>query len=77
MLLLRLPIWPGMLIIFGVVAFVVEALRGRYLSGLRGVIWLFGLAFIFMVPRLIWPGIVILIGLSVLLDLARRALHQP
>lgn len=77
MLLLKVPIWPGILIICGLVAFAAEAMRGRYLRGLSGVVWLFGLAFIFTVPRLMLPGIFVLVGLSVLLEMARRAFGQP
>lgn len=75
--LLKLPFWPGILILAGLVAFVGESLRGRYFSGLSSILWLFGLAFLFSVPRLWWPGILVLIGLSVLLDMARRALRRP
>lgn len=75
--LLKLPFWPGILIVAGVVAFVSEAARGRYFKGLSSVIWLFGLAFLFMVPRLWWPGMFAIIGLNILIDMLRRSLRQP
>lgn len=75
--LLKLPFWPGILIVAGVAAFISEAARGRYYKGLTSVIWLFGLAFLFTVPRLWWPGMFAIIGLNILLDMLRRSLRHP
>lgn len=75
--LLKLPFWPGILIVIGLTAFISEAGRGRYYNGLSSVIWLFGLAFLFMVPRLWWPGMLVIVGLNILLDVLRRALRRP
>ncbi len=75
--LLKLPIWPGILVVVGLVAFANEAMRGRMLEALGAVIWMFGLAFMFTVPRLWWPGILVLIGLSVLLEMAKQAARRP
>ncbi|NTU86402.1 MAG: hypothetical protein HGA45_44905, partial [Chloroflexales bacterium] len=77
LLLLKLPFWPGILIIAGLTAFASEAMRGRYFNGLNSVLWLFGIAFLFMVPRLWWPGVLVLVGISVLLNMARRAARGP
>lgn len=75
--LLKLPFWPGILVIVGITSFASESLRGRYYNGLSSVLWLFGIAFLIMVPRLWWPGILVIIGLNILLDVARRALRRP
>lgn len=77
LLLLKLPFWPGILIVVGLASFLGEAMRGRYINALSSVLWLFGLAFLFMVPRLWWPGILVLVGLSVLLGLLRQSTRCP
>lgn len=75
--MLRLPIWPMILIVVGISTFVNEALRGRFYNGLSSVLWLFGLAMLFTIPRLFFPGLLILIALSIVLGFARRALRIP
>ncbi|HMQ34923.1 MAG TPA: zinc-ribbon domain-containing protein [Chloroflexaceae bacterium] len=75
--LLKLPFWPGILVVIGIVAFTAEALRGRPLEGMGTVIWMFGLAVMFTVPRLWWPGILVLVGLSVLLEMIKSAARRP
>jgi len=75
--MLRLPIWPMILIVVGISSFVNEATRGRFYNGLSSVLWLFGLAMLFTVPRLFLPGLLILIALSIVLGFARRALRIP
>lgn len=77
LLLLKMPFWPGILIIVGVTAFVSEALRGRYFNGLSSIIWTFGIAFLIMVPRLWWPGILVLAGVSMLIEMVRRSTCRP
>lgn len=68
LLLLRLPFWPMILVVIGLASFVSEATRGRLFNALQGSFWMFGLAFLFSVPRLFVPGIIILVGLSALLS---------
>lgn len=75
--MLRLPIWPMILIVVGISTFVNEATRGRLYNGLSSVLWLFGLAMLFTIPRLLFPGLLILIALSIVLSFARRALRIP
>lgn len=75
--MLRLPIWPMILVVVGISTFVNEAIRGRFYNGLSSVLWLFGLATLFTVPRLFFPGLLILIVLSIVLGFARRALRIP
>ena len=75
--MLRLPIWPMILVVVGISTFVNEATRGRFYNGLSSVLWLFGLAMLFTIPRLFFPGLLILIALSIVLGFARRALRIP
>ncbi|PDV97202.1 zinc ribbon domain-containing protein [Candidatus Chloroploca asiatica] len=64
--------WPGILVVVGLTSFVSEALRGRYFNGLNSIIWLFGLALLFTIPRIFLPGILVLIALTVAVDWLRR-----
>ncbi|MFV9506622.1 MAG: zinc ribbon domain-containing protein [Oscillochloridaceae bacterium umkhey_bin13] len=75
--LLRLPFWPMILVVVGLASFVSEALRGRLFNALQGSFWMFGLAFLFTVPRLFIPGIIILVGVSVLLGWLDKANRNP
>lgn len=75
--LLKLPFWPGILIVCGLVAFAGEAIRGRYFRGLSSVVWLFGIAFLLMMPKLWWPGMLAIMGLQVLIDMIRRSVRSP
>lgn len=77
LLLLKLPFWPGILIVSGLTGFFSEAMRGRYASGLSSIVWTFGIAFLFMVPRLWWPGILVLAGISILIQMVQRSLGRP
>ncbi|NNJ13136.1 zinc ribbon domain-containing protein [Chloroflexales bacterium ZM16-3] len=71
--------WPGILIVIGLSNFVRVASRGQIGAGVRTTLWLFGLAFLFMMPmqRLFLPGILVLIGLSALLDGIIRSRRRP
>jgi len=60
--------WPGILVLLGIVNFVRMSASGYTLQGVRSAIWLFGLAFLFMVPHLFLPGMFVLIGLNALIS---------
>ena len=60
--------WPGILVLLGIVIFVRMSASGYTVQGVRSAIWLFGLAFLFMVPHLFLPGIFVLIGLNALIS---------
>jgi ribosomal protein L40E len=77
LLLLKLPFWPMILVVCGLSSFVYGAIRGRVLSAVDNTLWLFGLAFLFTVPRLWLPGLIILIGMSVLISIGRKRLGVP
>jgi hypothetical protein len=60
-------IWPGILVLLGLIGFINEAGRGRQQRGLSGLIFMVGLAFLFW-SGLLFPGILILLGIMVLLN---------
>jgi hypothetical protein len=62
--------WPGILVLVGVTSFISAIARGRTKDGLGGLIWMFGLAFLFAVPKFFFPGILVLIALSLLVQKA-------
>ncbi len=76
-LLLKIPFWPTILIVCGLSSFLSAAGRGRMGGGLRSAIWLFGLTFLFSVPRLFVPGMIALVGLSIILNLGRWRMRGP
>jgi hypothetical protein len=59
--------WPGILVLVGVTSFISALARGRLQDGIGGLIWMLGLAFLFAVPKLFFPGILVLIALSMVL----------
>jgi ribosomal protein L40E len=75
--LLKIPLWPGILVLIGLVAFAGQAMSGRYYQAISSVIWLFGISFLMIVPRLWWPGILVIVGLNMLLDMLRRRQRWP
>lgn len=78
--LLRMPIWPFILPVIGLATFVNETVRGRLLSGMQSAFWMFGLAIIFSPgfgPRLFVPGMIVLVGGSILLGLIAKATRNP
>ncbi|WP_298821700.1 zinc ribbon domain-containing protein [Chloroflexus sp.] len=78
-LFLRLPlaVWPNILMLLGIIQLIVHFQRGALISGIRNAIWLFGLGFLFLMPRLFFPGLLLLIGLSILLESWRRMGKLP
>lgn len=73
LLLLKAPFFPAILVVAGITDFVRKAGTGRAAGGLRSLLWLFGIAFLFFMPKLFWPGILVLVGLNVLLDMVLRS----
>ncbi len=65
-------LWPGLLILFAVSAFVREAKRGRPIRGLTALIWGLGLLVALMLPRLFYPAILLTVGATIVLNTARR-----
>lgn len=64
--LLRLGIWPWILVVIGLAGLPAALESNRGWLGYQSAFWLIGLALLFASGYL-WPGILILIGLSVLL----------
>jgi hypothetical protein len=65
-------VWPGFLIFIGIGGFAGGLLRGRWWAGLLLLIWTFGLGLLLTVPRLLYPGILVLIIISALLWLIQQ-----
>lgn len=60
------PFFPGILLVIGASTFAGAVVKRSVWSALSGLVWLFGLAFLFT-NGFWWPGILILIGLSMIL----------
>jgi hypothetical protein len=61
----QFPFWPGILLVIGASTLASAVVKRSVWSALNGLVWLFGLAFLFS-TGLWWPGILILIGLSMI-----------
>ncbi len=59
--------WPGILILLGLTAFLHDSSSGRSQSGLRTLVFFVGIAFLYW-TRLFWPGMLILLGIVALLS---------
>lgn len=59
----QIAFWPGILYVIGASSLARAVVERSVWSALSGLVWLFGLAFLFT-TGLWWPGILILIGLS-------------
>jgi hypothetical protein len=70
-------VWPNFLIFIGIGGFAGGMLRGRWWFGLMLLIWSFGLGLLLTVPRLLYPGILVLIIVSALLWFVRQQQHNP
>jgi ribosomal protein L40E len=68
LLMLGKLFWPGILIVIGLANFVRLAGNDRVLPGVRNLLWFFGLALIFVVPRLFLPGMLVMIGLNAMIS---------
>lgn len=77
LLFLKLPFWPMILVVVGIATYVREVARGRIRQAFSSTIWLFGIAFLISVPRLLVPGLIILVGVSILLNLAKQRTNWP
>ncbi len=64
--LLRLGIWPWILAVIGLAGLPMAMATKRGWLGYQGAFWMIGLAVLFWSGHF-WPGILILVGLSVLL----------
>ncbi|PDW04410.1 zinc ribbon domain-containing protein [Candidatus Viridilinea mediisalina] len=71
-------IFPHILFLIGISTFISEANYGRIANAFQSVIWLCGIGLIFLVlPRLLVPGFIILIGLSLLWTFIARTMRIP
>jgi hypothetical protein len=69
--LLRMPFFPTILAVLGLSSMLAGFASGRGWQGVQGGIWLVGL-FVLFYFDILWPGILILIGISVLIGAITR-----
>lgn len=69
-IIFRLPpmIWPNILMVLGIAQLIFHFQRGAIAAGMRNAIWLFGLGILFLMPRLFFPGLLLLVGLTFLME---------
>lgn len=77
LMLLKLPLWPLLLIVVGLAAFVHLAARGRAATGVGAALWLFAVVFLVRVPRLLVPGLIALALIAIVSRLGRRRWRTP
>jgi len=76
-LLLKLSLFPAILAVLGISSIVAGVATGRGWYGVQSGLWLIGLFFLFQFD-ILWPGILILIGVSTLVGaLTRPMLRRP
>jgi len=63
--------WPGILYVIGASALARAVVERSVWGALNGLVWLFGLAFLFTTGWW-WPGILILVGLSMMFSAIGR-----
>ncbi|MCS6889355.1 zinc ribbon domain-containing protein [Chloroflexus sp.] len=78
-IIFRLPpmIWPNILMVLGIAQLIFHFRRGTLAAGMRNAIWLFGLGVLFLIPRLFFPGLLVLVGLTLLLESWRWTQKTP
>lgn len=59
--------WPWILVLIGLTSLPSTIGRGDIEGGLQSFVWMCGLALLFSQPGLFFPGILILIGLSIMI----------
>nr|MBC7244222.1 hypothetical protein [Chloroflexota bacterium] len=75
--LLKQPLFPAILAVVGVSSIIAGLSTGRGWYSIQSGLWLIGLFFLFYFD-ILWPGILILIGLSALIGaLTRSMLTSP
>ena len=67
----EIPFFPWILLVFGLAGLPGSIANKGLWAGLQGLIWMGGLAVLFAID-LIWPGILILIGLSMVAGAIER-----
>jgi len=73
--LLKLDFFPAILAVLGLSSIVAGLATSRSWYGLQGGLWLVGLFFLFYFD-ILWPGILIVIGVSTLIGALTRPMLQ-
>ena len=76
--------WPWILVLIGFTSLPSTIGRGDIEGGLQSFVWMCGLALLFSQPGLFFPGILILVGISIMIgamgksskDKAKRGAHD-
>ncbi len=71
----KLPLFPWGLLFLGVAIFILSIFSGNFFGGLQALLWLGGLSFAFYYNQ-IFPGILIIIGISTILDAFKSYSHE-
>ncbi len=69
--LLQMPFFPTILAVIGLSSLLAGLATGRGWHGIQGGVWLVGLFFLFYY-NIFWPGILILLGVSLLIGALTR-----
>jgi hypothetical protein len=69
--LLKMPFFPTILAVIGLSSILAGLATGRGWQGMQGGVWLVGL-FILFYYNVFWPGILIVLGVSVLIGALTR-----
>ncbi|MBN1200644.1 MAG: hypothetical protein JXJ20_02190 [Anaerolineae bacterium] len=64
--LLEIGFWPWILVVVGLASLPTSVANDGLWAGMQGSLWLIGIALLFALD-VFWPGILILVGLSVLI----------
>jgi hypothetical protein len=59
-----IDIWPWILVLLGLASLPESLAQKGFWAGIQGAVWLIGLAILFATDQF-WPGILILVGLSI------------
>ncbi|MGQ9493855.1 MAG: hypothetical protein ACUVR2_08845 [Anaerolineae bacterium] len=75
-LLLKQPLFPAILAVVGVSSIIAGLSTGQGWFSIQSGLWLIGLFFLFYLD-ILWPGILILIGISALIGALTRPMLTP
>lgn len=71
----KIPFFPWILLVIGVAIFLISLFSGSIFGGLQALIWFGGLAFAFYYNQIL-PGILIIIGVSIILSAIRSLFYK-
>lgn len=72
----KIGFFPWILLIIGIAIFLISLFSGRFFSGLTALLWFGGLCFAFYYNQII-PGLIIIIGTSIILGAINDMIRRP